>query len=115
MGIQINLTDEPPPSRRPSMLPEVNLPEVGPLSSAENKKKRFSQKRAQTLAYIDVNNVEQNAPENLHVTNVGLGYVDVTGFDLMEPKFMGMTPDQWREHKRNIASENEMLEMDMDY
>ena len=114
MGIQINLTDEPSASRRPSMLPE---PEAGPLSSTsiENKKKRFSQKRAQTLAYIDVNNVEQNAPENLHVTNVGLGYVDVTGFDLLEPKFMGMTPDQWREHKRNIASENEMLEMDMDY
>ena len=38
-----------------------------------------------------------------------------TGFELLDPKFMGMTPDQWREHKRNIASENETLEMDMDY
>ena len=62
-----------------------------------------------------MNDVEQNAAENLLVSKVEAAYVDVTGFELLEPKFMGMTPDQWREHKRNIASENETLEMDLDY
>ena len=86
----------------------------GPCCLAE-KKKRFSQKRAQTLAFIDVSDVEQNRPENLCTSTMANGYVDVTGFDLVEPQFQGMTPDQWREHKRAQAEAENELGLDMEY
>ena len=94
--------------------PEVKVVE-GPCCLLAEKKKRFSQKRAQTLAFIDVSDVEQNRPENLCASTMANGYVDVTGFDLVEPKFKGMTPDQWREHKRAQAEAENELGLDMEY
>lgn len=78
------------------------------------KKKRFSQKRAQTLASIGVtSDVEQNKPVNMCASNTSSanvgdkGHEDVTGFDPVDPKkALGMTTDQWREHKRNALFEN---------
>ena len=39
---------------------------------------------------------------NTDTANVGAkGHQDVTGFDAVDPKkALGMTTDQWREHKR---------------
>ena len=71
----------------------------------------FSQKNLT----IDVSNVEQNRPENLSISNIEKGYVDVTGFEVLGPKFMGMTPDQWREDKRCTLAESESFDLDMDY
>ena len=94
------------------MKPEMTPAEANILLM--EKKKRFSQKRAQTLAFIGVSSdAEQNKPQNMcasnsSTANVGnKGHEDVTGFDAVDPKkALGMTTDQWREHKRNALFEN---------
>ena len=51
----------------------------------------------------------------MSISNIEKGYVDVTRFEVLGPKFMGMTPDQWREDKRCTLAESESFDLDMDY
>ena len=67
MGIQFNISED---------FELKSEPYAGALSE---KKKRFSQKRAQTLASIEVSETEKNKPENMSASNCDTANVGAKG------------------------------------
>jgi hypothetical protein len=57
-------------------------------------------------ACIDIatDSLDQHLAINLNPASSAAAYVDVTGVDPLQPKFMGMTTDQWREYKRSQST-----------
>ena len=73
----------------------------------EKVKTKPSFKRSQTLSAFELTRLNCHRAENLTPENLSKAHLDVTGFDVIEPRFVGMTSDQWREFKRNEAEDCE--------
>ena len=58
------------------------------------------------MPYIDVgtDSLESHMATNLGPSTTDGAYADVTGYDPVQPKFYGMTTEQWREYKRSKSS-----------
>lgn len=69
-------------------------------------------KKREPSAYIDVttDSIERHRPSKLPPPAV---YVDVEGVDPLQPAYMGMTAEQWREFKRANAHEEMDAGFDM--
>ena len=77
-----------------------------------DRKRSWFQKRP-TVHTIDASDLlSQYRPENLSPGSAAKAFVDVTGYDVIEPKYLGMTTDQRREVLRNERAENEMYDID---
>ena len=65
--------------------------------------------RRSTVGAFEPSELEKSRLENLHPANMAPVHVDVTGFDAVEPRFSGMTIDQWREYKKHHLERNETI------
>ena len=104
--------------RRPSTAIAIqtsieNVKKMTPVHSVDLENKPFKPpplERSKTLPAFDANELEKSRLENLHPANMAAVYGDVTGFDPVEPRFVGMTIDQWREYKKYNLSRNSIIE-----
>ena len=87
---------------------ETGKSETGKSEIGKTGRKRSRLEKRATLPAIHVDtteSLEQYRAKNLTPSSAAPAFVDVTGFDLTEPKFYGMTYDQMREFKRNQSSD----------
>ena len=96
-----------------------NVRKMTPEHSLDLETKRFKPpplERSKTLPTFDATELEKNRLVNLHPANMAAVYGDVTGFDPMEPRFVGMTIDQWREFKKyNLENNSTIDEYEFDH
>ena len=115
---EIEKEDETEMVRKPSTAIAIqtsieNVRKMTPEHSLDLGNKPFKPpplERSKTLPAFDGNELEKSRLENLHPANMAAVYGDVTGFDPVEPRFVGMTIDQWREYKKYNLSRNSIIE-----
>ena len=79
-------------------------------SADENQtSKKPSLVRRSTVGAFEPSELEKSRLENLHPATMAPVHMDVTGFDAVEPRFSGMTIDQWREFKKHHLEKCETI------
>ena len=93
--IQENKEFNPPPKdSEPDNSSTANCPGDFLDTGGFNASRKWSFNRSATIAEIRTAKTSDLMSKNACI------HTDVTGIDDMDPKFKGMTPDQWREMKR---------------
>eukprot|EP00095_Tigriopus_kingsejongensis_P008812 maker-scaffold646_size120253-snap-gene-0.20 protein:Tk08812 transcript:maker-scaffold646_size120253-snap-gene-0.20-mRNA-1 annotation:"gamma-soluble nsf attachment isoform x1" len=118
-GADLKLGDEK--KDKVAAMPKTKIPQGRKLKNPLVKMKTQSDfglrnkksDRDQPSAYIDVttDSIERHRPSQLPPPAV---YVDVEGVDPLQPAYMGMTAEQWREFKRANAQDDIDAGFDMD-
>lgn len=108
-------SEEPNDKWLASKIPHTSIMKSAPETEPEVARRKTSKKleKRATMATIDearlITNLELSALDReraVHMSpwNAGNAYCDVTGFDVLQPNFLGMTTDQWRDHKQSIVN-----------
>lgn len=76
-------------------------------------KQKAQRKKSKSISGLELaNDLEVSRPINLLPKNISKTYFDVTGFDVLDPRFgNAMTIDQWREFKRQESGQTDDFEM----